>query len=91
LNYDDEQLFLMDVASPFEKAIQSLGKLNMPGFEKGEVVALKSGGPRMTVCDVQKDALESHRVRCVWFEKNKKAEDTFDMKVLKKSIIGIRQ
>jgi uncharacterized protein YodC (DUF2158 family) len=56
-------------------------------FEKGEVVALKSGGPRMTVCDVQKDAVGSHRVRCVWFEKNKKAEDTFDMLVLKKPLI----
>ncbi len=36
----------------------------MPKFQKGDVVQLKSGGPEMTVVEVD----EKGRVTCTWFE-----------------------
>jgi uncharacterized protein YodC (DUF2158 family) len=47
-------------------------------FKMGDVVRLKSGGPKMTVYGV-----EGSRVYCVWFEGSKKIEDTFEMDTLK--------
>lgn len=43
-------------------------------FKPGDVVQLKSGGPRMTVKAVR----EPDEVICVWFEKTKRYEDVFD-------------
>lgn len=53
-------------------------------FEKGDVVELKSGGPKMTVSDIGEHYGEK-KIWCVWFEKTKKFEDTFAPEVLKKS------
>lgn len=48
-------------------------------FKKGDVVVLKSGGPRMTVANVGASALDGEQtIWCIWFEKTKKYEDTFD-------------
>lgn len=43
-------------------------------FEPGSVVALKSGGPRMTVLDIGK---ESGVVWCMWFQGHETYADTF--------------
>jgi uncharacterized protein YodC (DUF2158 family) len=53
-------------------------------FSKGDVVQLKSGGPRMTVSNTGKDMFDNDMVWCVWFEKMKKFEDTFEPEVLVK-------
>lgn len=49
-------------------------------FKEGDVVKLKSGGPRMTV--------ESHaddgKARCVWFVGNKREDSDFNENILKK-------
>ncbi len=43
-------------------------------FSKGDVVQLKSGGPRMTV-----DDLDGNRVGCIWFDREgKPAYRAFD-------------
>lgn len=51
----------------------------MANFEIGEVVVLKSGGPRMTVHNIGDYASRGLNpgVLCVWFEKNKRMEDAF--------------
>ena len=46
-------------------------------FKVGEIVLLKSGGPKMTVIDVG-EILGEPGVTCAWFDdKNKKTNDTF--------------
>jgi uncharacterized protein YodC (DUF2158 family) len=55
-------------------------------FQKGDVVVLKSGGPKMTVSNTGDSAFGGgYKVWCVWFEKTKKFEDTFEPEVLKKA------
>ena len=46
-------------------------------FNKGDVVALKSGGPRMTV-----DKVEDGRAVCVWFDKSTEKRGVFDVELL---------
>lgn len=48
-------------------------------FQAGDIVLLKSGGPRMTVHAVDEDD-----VHCVWTEKNRTFRETFPAVVLKK-------
>lgn len=63
----------------------------MADFKKGDVVQLKSGGPRMTIQDLgdygptgpEEGAL------CVWFEKDKQQQSTFDVAVLQKPTIPV--
>jgi uncharacterized protein YodC (DUF2158 family) len=57
-------------------------------FEKGDVVQLKSGGPKMTVSNTGKDMYDQEKVWCVWFEKTKKFEDTFEPEILEKATSG---
>ncbi|MEX5664631.1 DUF2158 domain-containing protein [Pseudomonas neuropathica] len=53
----------------------------MAEFKKGDVVVMRSGGPKMTVVDLgdysgglgPKDG-----VKCQWFDKTKRLEDVFD-------------
>lgn len=56
-------------------------------FNKGDVVQLKSGGPKMTVQDTGDfsgyGAGPKEGVRCVWFEKTDAKERDFDEAVLK--------
>ncbi len=59
----------------------------MADFKKGDVVVMRSGGPKMTVADIgdysgfgtgPKDG-----VKCQWFDKAKSFEEVFDAEVLK--------
>jgi uncharacterized protein YodC (DUF2158 family) len=58
----------------------------MSEIKKGDVVQLKSGGPRMTVQDFgdysSSVAGIQDGVVCVWFEKNKQQTEVFDRAVL---------
>jgi uncharacterized protein YodC (DUF2158 family) len=49
----------------------------MEKFKKGDVVRLKSGGPDMTVQD-----LNESEVTCVWFMGEVKQQDDFDVDTL---------
>ena len=59
----------------------------MANFKKGDVVVMRSGGPKMTVADIgdysgsgtgPKDG-----VKCQWFDKAKRFDEVFDAEVLK--------
>ncbi|MBT8766874.1 YodC family protein [Metapseudomonas boanensis] len=60
----------------------------MSEIKKGDVVQLKSGGPKMTVEDVGNyggmGMGPEHGAKCVWFEKNKAEQKVFDVAVLVK-------
>jgi uncharacterized protein YodC (DUF2158 family) len=53
------------------------------GIKLGDVVQLKSGGPKMTATEVGNDGLGTPTVWCVWFEGNKRIEGTFPPAALK--------
>ncbi|MDR5815807.1 DUF2158 domain-containing protein [Caballeronia sp. LZ033] len=57
----------------------------MSEVKKGDVVELKSGGPRMTVAEVDDYSPMGplRGAKCVWFEKNAQKEHVFDVDVLK--------
>ncbi len=50
----------------------------MGSFNKGDIVELKSGGPPMTVAQV-----EGERVLCQWFDGKSPAAQRFDAATLK--------
>ena len=55
----------------------------MEPFKAGDVVQLKSGGPKMTVTQVGERAMTLEpTVWCVWFIGTKKIEDTFSPEAL---------
>ena len=60
----------------------------MSDIAKGDIVMLKSGGPKMTVSDVGNYAGfgtgPENGACCVWFEKDKPVERVFDVAVLQK-------
>ncbi|GLZ88092.1 hypothetical protein Pres01_41430 [Metapseudomonas resinovorans] len=63
----------------------------MSEIAKGDVVQLKSGGPKMTVQDLGDYGFSGgpkNGAYCVWFEKNKAEEKVFDVAVLVKAAIG---
>lgn len=48
------------------------------GFKIGDVVRLRSNGPRMTVTYYGASAMTGEvTVACAWFDGNKKVEDSF--------------
>jgi uncharacterized protein YodC (DUF2158 family) len=53
----------------------------MSEFKVGDVVELKSGGPRMTVARINHNG----RLACEWFDSNKKSLDYFAVESLKVS------
>lgn len=59
----------------------------MSEFKKGDVVVMRSGGPKMTVADVGDFSGfgmgPENGVKCQWFEKTKIHEQVFDAEVLK--------
>lgn len=60
----------------------------MSEIQKGDVVQLKSGGPRMTVQNLGDYGFSGgpeNGAHCVWFEKNKAEEKVFDVEVLVKA------
>jgi uncharacterized protein YodC (DUF2158 family) len=46
-------------------------------FKTGDVVQLRSGGPRMTVASVMRDMTGRPMAYCEWFGDDKKHFDTF--------------
>jgi uncharacterized protein YodC (DUF2158 family) len=56
----------------------------MDGFEVGDVVQLKSGGPRMTVTQVGNDTWEKPTVWCVWFVGTKQQTGAFPLGAVEK-------
>lgn len=56
------------------------------GFKAGDVVQLKSGGPKMTIKGIGKYGLgaKEDSALCVWFEKNTHKEALFDLATLTK-------
>jgi len=61
----------------------------MSEFKKGDVVQLKSGGPKMTISDLgdYSPLGPEDGAKCVWFEKEKRQEHVFDTAVLKKPAV----
>jgi len=47
-------------------------------FRKGDLVRLKSGGPKMTVAEIRED----YKVVCDFFVGNERKSEVFDPKVL---------
>jgi uncharacterized protein YodC (DUF2158 family) len=76
--------FRLIVYSAF--STQTGAKMNQ--FQKGDVVELKSGGPKMVVSDTGDystfGAGPKDGVATVWFDGNKKNTDVFDAAVLTK-------
>ena len=54
-------------------------------FQPGDVVELKSGGPSMTVVQVEQGLDGTPMVDCVWFDKSEQKFATFRAVVLKKA------
>jgi len=61
----------------------SLEELVM-NFTKGDVVALRSGSPKMTVRKIVPHLLGQTLVWCTWFDKGKKADAAFDPELLER-------
>jgi uncharacterized protein YodC (DUF2158 family) len=53
-------------------------------FVRGDVAVLRSGGPEMTVRKVGKAAFGRQTIWCVWFDKARKVDASFDVEVLQK-------
>ena len=50
-------------------------------FKIGDVVKLKSGGPKMTVEDIS-DVRSVKVILCSWFDKSNRFNDEFDQRLL---------
>jgi len=60
----------------------------MSNFEKGDLVVLNSGGPAMTVREVDNDTSEGYSVQvtCDWFDKaDQHHTATFNAEMLKRN------
>jgi uncharacterized protein YodC (DUF2158 family) len=56
------------------------------GFEVGQVVRLKSGGPKMTVSGIADYGYAGHdQALCVWFEGIKRQEAVFELLTLERA------
>lgn len=55
-------------------------------LKEGDVVQLKSGGPRMTIAGIDVYGMGStkKKANCVWFEGAKKLESLFELHSLEK-------
>ena len=54
------------------RKLENKGKI-MSQFKVGDVVKLKSGGPKMTVSSIDEDGY----IGCTWFIENKREGDSF--------------
>ena len=53
-------------------------------FKAGDVVEIKSGGPKMTVSHTYTSNLNGKlQVACIWFDQQKKVSDNFSPESLK--------
>ncbi len=61
----------------------------MEKINKGDVVKLKSGGPKMTVEEFQwnpyKNNHDKEKLQCSWFKEDIKYSDVFDVTALEKA------
>jgi uncharacterized protein YodC (DUF2158 family) len=55
------------------------------GFKAGDVVQLKSGGPDMTIEDIDKygPGTTTDSAKCVWFEGMKRKDGLFELATLR--------
>jgi len=53
-------------------------------LEVGDVVQLKSGGPKMTITTIDKFAGENEKAECVWFDKSNRKDALFQLETLQK-------
>jgi uncharacterized protein YodC (DUF2158 family) len=56
-------------------------------FKAGDVVQLKSGGPKMTIEGIGKYGLAAthEQAKCVWFEGTNRKAGVFDLQTLSKA------
>lgn len=56
------------------------------GFEAGDVVRLKSGGPEMTIEEIAKFGMgaDHDRAKCKWFEGKQLKDELFELTSLEK-------
>jgi uncharacterized protein YodC (DUF2158 family) len=57
----------------------------MPEFKKGDVVKLKSGGPKMTIDDISEYGSGNNsnmRAICIWFDGGERNEGSFRLDTL---------
>jgi uncharacterized protein YodC (DUF2158 family) len=50
----------------------------------GDVVQLKSGGPKMTIEEIDNFGGNHNQASCVWFEKSKRESHVFELTSLQK-------
>jgi uncharacterized protein YodC (DUF2158 family) len=56
-------------------------------FKAGDVVTLKSGGPEMTINDIDVYGNDNHRTaNCIWFDGKKKMSALIELHSLKASV-----
>ena len=68
------------VHNAFRKLLARIKQSAMEDFEIGDVVQLRSGGPKMTVHSLVSDC----DVVCQWFEGNEVHEESFPKEALRK-------
>lgn len=56
----------------------------MADFSAGDVVQLKSGGPLMTVEEVDHTTFNEPMAICIWFHKDQMERNSFSLRVLQK-------
>lgn len=57
------------------------------GFSQGDVVVLKSGGPKMTIKGIGKYGIvpKEDNALCEWFDGNKRTEHVFELHAIEKA------
>lgn len=58
----------------------------MEDFKVGDIVKLKSGGPKMTVSNTDKGIDDKNVIECIWFQKENKFSDEFPNDALVKTV-----
>ncbi len=53
-------------------------------FNAGDVVMLKSGGPKMTIIRIGDFARQGHAALCFWFDGNRKEQAFFTIESLER-------
>ncbi len=74
-----------DGSVPKSATLQQLdwgGKIMADEIGTGSVVKLKSGGPKMTVEAVFRDAGGRMCVRCTWFDDTKRTSQAFELEAV---------
>ena len=60
-------------------------------FKAGDVVQLKSGGPRMTIEEIGRFGhADRDQAKCVWFDRTTRKEDLFELDALTSAGSGFK-